>query len=57
MELISILESSKGNCCMIDDKLLYEGDSIGKFEVVKIKPDLVKLRSDNFEVVLKLQSE
>ena len=43
MRLLSIMRAQQGNCCMIDDKILYEGDVIGSFTVRKIEDNLVKL--------------
>jgi len=56
MQLLSIMQSSadKGNCCMIDDKILYEGDKIRGFEVRQIGGSFVKLESEGLEIVLKL---
>lgn len=57
LELFSIMKSSEGNsdwCCMIDDKLLYEGDSIKGFKVVQITSNTVKLESEGTETILKL---
>lgn len=70
MQLLSIMQSNadKGSCCMIDDKILYEGDKIRGFEVRQIsdstvwlvpleprtgKP-LTGLESEGLEIVLKL---
>lgn len=44
MQLLSILESNGSKCCMINDKILYEGDSIAAFEVIKIYDSFVELR-------------
>ncbi|MHC4723493.1 MAG: hypothetical protein ACYS9V_04485 [Planctomycetota bacterium] len=43
MELLSIMQSSGKTCCMIDDRILYEGDSIRSFKVTQIGEDFVKL--------------
>jgi hypothetical protein len=43
MELLSIMQSSGKTCCMIDDRILYEGDSIRSFKVSQIGEDFVKL--------------
>ncbi len=45
LQLLSIMSDARGNCCMIDDKILYQGDSIGGFVVRKITNDSVKLES------------
>ena len=66
LELLSIMQSDRGHCCMIDDKILYEGDSIEGFKVSQIGGDFVKLESESvgndpnckefsgIEIVLKL---
>jgi hypothetical protein len=59
LKLLSIMRSEQGNCCMIDDKILREGDSIKGFRVGHIGENFVKLeldqnQSQNFEIVLKL---
>jgi hypothetical protein len=43
MELLSIMQSSGKKCCMIDDMIVYEGDSIRSFKVGQIGDDFVKL--------------
>jgi hypothetical protein len=43
MQLLSIMKSDAGNCCVIDDKILYEGDTLRGFLVRKIEDDFVKL--------------
>lgn len=55
MQLLSIMQSVQGRaCCMIDDKLLYEGDSIRGFKVEQISNNFVKLTAEDLEVILKL---
>jgi hypothetical protein len=69
MQLKSIIKMPAGqrNCCMIDDKILYEGDLIKGFKVDRIVDNYVKLRwwdsessdgqsqrGDGLEVILKL---
>jgi preprotein translocase subunit SecG len=54
MQLLSIMQSDQGNCCMIDDRILYDGDSIRGFKVCQISESFVKLESEGVEVVLKL---
>jgi len=54
MQLWSIMQSNQGNCCMIDDKILREGDSIKGFKVLQIGDSFVKLESNGVEIVLKL---
>ena len=54
MQLLSIMRSDQGNCCMINDRILYEGDSIRGFKVRQISDSFVKLESEGVEIVLKL---
>ncbi len=54
LELISIIQTNGRNCCMISDKLLYEGDMIKGFIVEQINEKSVKLKSDGVEIELKL---
>ncbi len=67
LQLWSIMQSDRGNCCMIDDQILYIGDSIKDFKVLEIGDSFVKIkrnpqgdeenlatRSENTEIVLKL---
>ncbi len=54
MQLWSIVQSDQGNRCMIDDKILFEGDSIKGFKVHQIGDIFVKLESNGVEIVLKL---
>lgn len=56
MQLLSIMQSNedRGNCCMIDDKILYKGDKIRGFEVRQISNCTVWLESEGMEIVLKL---
>ncbi len=43
MRLLSIMQSDRGDCCMIGDKILYEGDYIRDFKVRQIGDSFVKL--------------
>ena len=67
MQLLSIMQSDRGDCCMIGDKILYEGDFIREFKVRQIGDSFVKLewepkrddkrlgiQSESVEVVLRL---
>ena len=54
MQLLSIMQSNQGNRCMIDDKILREGDSIKGFKVRQIGDSFVKLESNGMQIVLKL---
>ncbi len=44
LQLLSIVQSDKGTCCMIGDKILREEDSIQGFKVRQIGEDFVKLQ-------------
>ncbi|MDD5135005.1 MAG: hypothetical protein PHP01_06315, partial [Phycisphaerae bacterium] len=57
MELLSILKSKYGNCCMIDDTLLYKGDEINGFEIMEIGDDFVRMQSNGHNTILYLQTE
>jgi preprotein translocase subunit SecG len=67
LHLLGIMRSDRGSCCMIDDKVLYEGDSIRNFAVSEIAENYVRLswaspgettgsaeQSKALEIVLKL---
>lgn len=67
LELFSIMQSDRGQCCMIGSSILFEGDSIKGFKVREISNDSVKLewesqgdemhfgdQTESVEVVLKL---
>jgi len=54
MQLFSIMKSQQNRCCMIDDKILYVGDSIKGFNVRQIGHNFVTLESEGVEIVLKL---
>ena len=45
MQLLSIMSDDNRRCCMIDDKILYAGDSMKGFTVKEIGNDFVKLES------------
>jgi hypothetical protein len=54
LELISIMQSNGRNCCMINDKLLYEGESIRGFTIERINDKSVQLKSGEMKIELKL---
>ncbi len=54
MQLLSIIKLHEGNCCMLDDKILHEGDSVRGFKVRQIGDNFVKLEQKSVEMVLKL---
>ena len=53
-ELLTIMGTEKGNCCMINDKLLYKGDSIKGMRVEAITDQSVVLSNQEHRIVLKL---
>ncbi len=68
LELLSIMQTGRGNCCMIGSDILYEGDSTEGFKVRQIGDSFVKLewepkrdekqlgggQAENIEIVLRL---
>jgi len=46
MELLSVMRTDRGDCCMIGSRILYEGDRIDDFKVVVIGDNSVKLKWD-----------
>jgi len=53
-QLLSIMRASRGDCCMINDKILYEGDLIKGFKVSRIGANFVILSDGQNEAVLRL---
>ncbi|MBN2181135.1 MAG: hypothetical protein JW715_04415 [Sedimentisphaerales bacterium] len=54
LQLDSIMQSDLGKCCMINNKILYVGDSIEEFKVLHIDDSHVKLEADGVEISLTL---
>jgi preprotein translocase subunit SecG len=54
LQLLTICQTDMGICCMIDDKILYEGDTIKDYKVTQISDEFVKLELEGVEIVLKL---
>ena len=54
MQLVSIMQSDKGICCMINNKILYEGDLIEEMTVKHIRDNNVTLELEGMEVILKM---
>lgn len=54
MQLLCIMQSEQGRCCMINDQILYEGGVIKGFNVIRIGDNSVGLKSEDMEIVLKL---
>jgi hypothetical protein len=57
LELLSIMSTERGYCCMINDKILYEGDSIKGLKITKITSNVVSLSSGDMSMTLKLSEE
>jgi preprotein translocase subunit SecG len=49
LELYSIMQSDQGYCCMINGKILYEGDLISGFKVCQIGDNFVKLEQKRIQ--------
>jgi len=59
LHLMSIIRSEQGNCCMINDKILYEGQTIEDFRIEQIGENFVKLAwgqndPEKVEIILRL---
>jgi hypothetical protein len=54
LQLSSIMQSEFNSCCVINDRILHEGESIKDFKVSQIGDSFVKLESGDVEIVLKL---
>ncbi|MBC8378117.1 MAG: hypothetical protein H8E62_02995 [Planctomycetes bacterium] len=54
MELWSITSTPKGMCCMINDKLLYQGDSLDGMTVKEIGEKTVTMESNGITVEIKM---
>jgi hypothetical protein len=70
LQLLSIMQSDRGYCCMIGDRILYEGDSVEDFKVRQIADSSVTLvwepkgdeirsirQANSVEIVLKLTDQ
>lgn len=57
MQLLSIIETSTGRCCMIDDSVVYEGDIVNGFSVGAINQDCVELHCEGMKFVLCIPQE
>ncbi len=54
LQLLTICQMDEGYSCMIDDKILYEGDSIKGYKISQISDSFVKLELEGVEIVLKM---
>lgn len=57
MQLLSIMETSNGRCCMIDDVVAHVGDYVNGFRVAAIRPASVELRAEGMQFVLRIPLE
>ena len=57
LQLLSIMKSDKESCCVIDDSLLYVGDTIQGFTVSKIESNLVELKSAGKSIFLRMDND
>ena len=57
LELLSIMSTDKGYCCMINEKLLYKGDTIKGLRVTEITSSSVHLSNGAMNITLKLSNE
>lgn len=53
-QLLTICQTDQGYCCMINEDILYEGDTIRGYKVGQITDSFVRLESESDEIVLKL---
>lgn len=54
LELLTIMATDRGRCCMINDTLLHEGDSIRGLVVTQISDNAVTLQNGAMQISLKL---
>lgn len=54
LSLWTIMSSEKGRSCMINDEVLYEGDSISGLRVNRIGDNFVELSSNGASVLLRI---
>ena len=54
LQLMSIMGSDQGGCCMINGKLLYKGDAINGYTVMKIEPRRVILEKKGVSITKKM---
>lgn len=55
LQLWSVTERPQNACCMINEKVLYVGDTIEDFRVLEIRNRRVLLERDGIQVELKMQ--
>ena len=54
LQLLSLMANGDNGCCMINDKLLYVGDSINNFKIVAIHAQSLDLISDGVKVTIRM---
>jgi preprotein translocase subunit SecG len=47
LKLLSVMRSDRGNCCMINDRILQQGDVIEGFMITRIMGDSVELTAQS----------
>ena len=55
LQLWSVTERAQGACCMINDKVLYLGDTIEGFKIIQIQNQRVVLEREGIQIELKMQ--
>lgn len=54
LKLWSIMASDKGGCCMINNSILYVGDTVDGFTVTAVKKQEVELESNGIQLILRM---
>jgi len=54
LQLWSVTETPRGICCMINDKVLYVGDSINGLTIKSIDNKIVELEQDGISIQMKM---
>lgn len=54
LRLMGIMHSPSGNSCMINEKIVYKGDTVEGFEVLAINDDSVELGSQGISFSLRI---
>ena len=54
LQLWSIMESPKGSCCMINEKVFYKGDTVEGFLIDNITNEYVEVSSNGIQFKLKM---
>jgi hypothetical protein len=54
LRLLAIMVSPNGNSCMVNDKIIYKGDTINGFEVLAITDSSVEMVSQGTKITLRI---